>query len=246
MPLGSRAISFKLELTWSWSSARVLSSTVAGLSFDAPQRWASATAEAIPTWHDLHGFRGAGSRPARGEWYRLAARRPVGVPARGPWPLAGLEVYWRRLQTLQRLLFAALTRLLSPVWAEPWSAAFAASRPLPTPPAGGLHSGYCSQERGCVMVGLRRRWGLSLYLRADRPPILPPGTTPGPGGGACRPAGDGCCGACLTTGLIVVLDWYGTVIAAISLHLLGVLRGPRPDLTTWSKRLGLGLARERV
>jgi hypothetical protein len=179
-----------------------------GRILDVLQRWASATAEAIPTWRGLRGFRGAGSRPARGRWYRLAARRPVTVPARGPRPLAELVVDWQRLRALQGPLLAALVRLLSPVWAESWSAAFAASRPLPTPPAGGLHSGYCSQERGCVMVGLRRCWGLSLYLRADRPPILPPGTTPGPGGGACRPAGDGCCGACLTSGLVVF--WIGT------------------------------------
>ena len=144
VPLGSQALCFKLGLTWPRSAARMWSRNVAGPSLNAAQRWASATAEAIPTWHGLHGFRGAGSRPARGRWYRLAARRPVEVPARGPWPLAGLEVDWQRLQALQRHLLAAIARLLSPVWAEPWSAAFAASRPLPTPPAGGLHSGYCT------------------------------------------------------------------------------------------------------
>jgi len=113
----------------------------------------------------------------------LARARPASAaPARGP---CGPEVSGPRpaVQILRAMGLASVRacslgsrssadpiQILSPVWAAPWSAAFAASRPLPTPPAGGLHSGYCSQERGCIMVGLRRRWGsVFTCVQTDHP-----------------------------------------------------------------------------
>jgi len=63
--------------------------------------------------------------------------------------------------------------------------------PYPLLRPGGLHSGLCSQERGCLgLEGLRRRRVMRSLLAYRRPTLLPPGATPGPDGGACRPAGE--------------------------------------------------------
>jgi hypothetical protein len=66
------------------------------------------------------------------------------------------------------------------------------SRPIPTPSARGLHSGFCSQERGrhdCV-ISAARRLVLNLFIhhRGVRP-FCRRALTPGPSGGAFRPAG---------------------------------------------------------
>ena len=90
---------------------------------------------------------------------------------------------------------------MSPVWAAPWSAAFAASRPLPTPPAGGLHSGYCTvpewrtgrqSQSGARAVSPGVAHGPSVP-DGERASGIPPAPRPGRAGG--RPLRRYCLGS---------------------------------------------------
>ena len=96
-----------------------------------------------------------GSRPACCKGLRLTARDPW---AGGGWPGVASKCSWR----LAVLLLDGSVQALSPVWAEPWCAASAASRPLPTPPAEGLRSGYCTRlEKDAVIESLRQQLATS-------------------------------------------------------------------------------------
>ena len=68
-----------------------------------------------------------------------------------------------------------------------------------------LRPGVCivgfAVKRGVASTRVTRRcWAGRSLLIQSRPPILPPGLTPGPDGGACRPAEWGVVGVCIRWG----------------------------------------------
>ena len=105
-------------------------------------------------------------------------------------------------------------------------------------------------KRGVASTRVTRRcWAGRSLLIQSRPPILPPGLTPGPDGGACRPAEWGVVGVWIRWGPFGSSGFWGGIGGSPPLSSSAswpcssevAQAGPAltPSLTSWSKRLGL-------